>query len=83
MEPGLPHGTIVLVRPTHSIKPDDIVLCRHPFKMDTRIVKRAVKSDKNGLFVAGDNPPQSTDSRSFGVVPWVHVIGVVTSQMRS
>ena len=82
MTPSLTHGSYVLVRRTKVIDVDDIVLCRHPFRKDTQIVKRVAHSGQTGVFVVGDNPDASTDSNSFGVVPWVHVIGVVTAQMR-
>ena len=82
MDPTLPHGTIVLVRSTRNVNPNDIVLCRHPFKRDTQIVKRVKECGEKGVFVVGDNPDQSTDSRSFGTIPWVRVVGVVTSKMR-
>ena len=64
-----------------SVDPLDIVVCRHPFKTDTVIIKRVVKVDGDGMFLAGDNPEASTDSESFGRVPWVHLKAKVTSKM--
>ena len=81
MEPALPEGTIVLVRRTQAVQLNDIILCRHPYKSKTNIIKRVEDLRPDGLYVLGDNPSQSTDSRSFGVIPTDHVLGVVTSKM--
>ena len=81
MEPTLQQGTVVLVQRSVSVNIDDIVLCRHPYKSDTQILKRVTETRDDGVFLLGDNPIASTDSRSFGVVPWQHIIGRVTSKM--
>ena len=52
-------------RPT----PGEIVVARHPFRSDMKLIKRveAVEPD-GGLRLVGDNPAASTDSRSLGIV---------------
>ncbi|MGB0638626.1 MAG: nickel-type superoxide dismutase maturation protease [Myxococcota bacterium] len=82
MEPTLNHGDQIFVRPSKVAAVGDVVLCRHPYKTETHIVKRVQSIDKTGLMLTGDNPSDSTDSSSFGRVPWVHLIGVVTSRAR-
>ena len=81
MQPTLCDGEYVLVRKQATPNPGDIVLCTHPFKKNVRLLKRAATIDSDGVFVLGDAPSQSTDSRSFGPLPRTHIIGVVTSKM--
>lgn len=40
-------------------------------------VKRVTNVSRNGLFVAGDNPDHSTDSREFGLIRQDKVVGRV------
>ena len=83
MHPTLQEGAFVLVRPTTHADVGDVVVCRHPFRPDVLIIKRVSQANEEGMVLAGDNPTASTDSSSFGVVPWVHLTGVVTTQMPS
>lgn len=49
----------------------DIVLAKHPFKKNIKIVKRITKINKSSsVFLEGDNPSlnETSDSRSFGYV---------------
>ncbi len=82
MEPALQDGVYVLVRKAQRADVGSVVLCRHPFKRDVQLIKRVDAATDSGMFLVGDNPETSTDSNSFGVVPWVHLVGVVTAQMR-
>jgi len=81
MEPALSHGSHVLVRKGAQPVVGDIVLCDHPYQSDMRVLKRVETIDDEALFLLGDNPEESTDSRSFGPVPLARLIGVVTSKM--
>ena len=81
MQPTLCHGDYVLVRPQVNVNPGDVILCRHPFRKSVQLLKRVALADSKGVFVVGDTPPQSTDSRSFGPLPQSHIICVVTSKM--
>ena len=48
----------------------DVVLARHPFVRDMWMIKRIVGMADDGRYVLqGDNPVESSDSRSFGPVP--------------
>ncbi len=41
------------------------------------LLKRLHAVHPHGIDVRGDNPPASTDSRQFGLVPWQDVMGLV------
>jgi len=82
MRPTLHNDTYVLVERTTHAGPGDIVLCRHPYRRDVHILKRVATTSDVGMHLLGDNPPASTDSSSFGEVPWTHLVGIVTAQMK-
>ncbi|MBT7693440.1 MAG: nickel-type superoxide dismutase maturation protease [Gemmatimonadales bacterium] len=75
MAPGLRSGDEVRVDPyAYRRRPPrvgDVVLARHPYRRDVKIVKRVSRVTAEGkLFLVGDNPDslQSSDSRSFGAI---------------
>ncbi len=80
MHPTLQDGDHVLIRRQARAEPNEIVLCRHPYKKTVRLIKRVESTDECGAFLVGDAPKKSTDSRSFGAVPWNQLVGVVTSK---
>ena len=80
MNPTLQTGDTVLVRPTGHATVGNVVVSRHPFKTDSHLIKRVEAVTDDGMVLVGDNPAASTDSRSLGTVPWVHLIGVVTAR---
>ncbi|NEO16997.1 MULTISPECIES: nickel-type superoxide dismutase maturation protease [unclassified Moorena] len=62
-------------------KVGDIVVARHPYRKQLRLVKRVTVVLEDGrCFLQGDNPIESTDSRSFGLVDSQQIIGKVTSR---
>ena len=81
MQPTLNDGDHVLVRTQTKARPNEIVLSLHPYKKNVRLIKRVESTDDAGAFLLGDAPSESTDSRSFGYVPWSHIVGVVTSKL--
>ena len=81
MSPTLQDGDHVLIRSQARAEPNDIVLCRHPYKKTVQVIKRVESADECGAFLLGDAPQESTDSRSFGVVPWNKLVGVVTIKL--
>lgn len=85
MAPLLMPGQEVLVnpqayrhRPPHA---GDLVVARHPHRPQLRLIKSVVYGvgfqGGGGYFLAGLNPEASTDSRSFGLVPQVHLLAQV------
>jgi len=80
MEPGLQAGDEVLVHPRRTPRPGDVVVLEHPQRPGTRLVKRLRREDAGGLWVEGDNPPASTDSRHFGPVPPDRLLGTVIAR---
>ena len=57
----------------------DVVLARHPFMRDMWMIKRVVGVADDGRYVLqGDNPVESSDSRSFGPIPLRNVRGRAT-----
>ena len=84
MSPGLASGNKVLVDPRAAIAVavGDIVLARHPYKQTTRLIKRVTEISESGdYFLTGDNPDESTDSRTFGPVRADTIIGKVVCKL--
>ena len=83
MSPTLKDGDAVLINPKEKVRIDDIVLANHPYKKSVKILKRVKSFTETGdLFLAGDNPAESTDSRAFGAVPLKYLIGKVTCRLK-
>jgi len=85
MLPLLKPGETILIDPKAYRRdppcPGDIVVARHPYHSHLRVVKRVVAEVDNGrCLLAGDNPSESTDSRSFGSVDIAQILGRVTSR---
>ena len=57
----------------------DIVVTRHPFVRNKLLVKRLVRWEGERMVLEGDNPSESTDSRSLGPIPATDLLGVVES----
>ena len=74
MLPVLKPRTVVIARASRRLKPGQIVLIRHN-ELDK--IKRLVQLRGDELFVVGDNPNASTDSRAFGWLPRESVLGVM------
>ena len=74
MIPTLAPGERLLVRLDGPIVIGDIVV----FKRDSQFdVKRVLRIESDGVFVQGDNDLVSTDSRSYGLIPFEDVLGTV------
>ena len=85
MLPVLQPGEEILFDPyayrRASPQPGDIVVALHPFQRQVRLVKRITQQLEDGRFyLNGDNPAESTDSRSFGPVTLNQILGRVTSR---
>lgn len=85
MEPLLQAGNQVLVDPLayrHKLPlVGDIVVAQHPEKAEIRMIKRVALVFEQSCFLEGDNRLESTDSRSFGCVPFELLLGCVTSRL--
>lgn len=84
MIPQLQPGEEILFNP-HAYqkqipKVGDIVVAQHPYQT-IRVVKRvAIVLADGSCFLQGDNKSASTDSRSYGFIPFKHILGRVTSK---
>lgn len=82
MAPLLQDADEVLVDPRAEVRVGDVVVTRHPFRRDLHLVKRLVAFDDAGRArLEGDNPAQSTDSRTLGAVPRELIVGRVSSRL--
>ena len=71
MAPALKPGQLVVGRYTRDLRPGDVVIVSHN---GLEKVKRIERQQGDLLYLLGDNPGQSTDSRSFG---WVQADTIV------
>ena len=84
MQPTLEPGDRVLVRRLgRKPKPSlgSVVVTWHPQQSKLRLIKRLKSVEETGIWLLGDNPAQSTDSRQLGAVPMKLLIGEVVSQI--
>ena len=84
MQPTLKPGDRVLVRrlgrkPAPSL--GSVVVTWHPQRSKLRLIKRLSRLDSRGLWLLGDNPGESTDSRQLGAVPTNLLIGEVVGRL--
>lgn len=70
MQPTLPAGRLVVAVPFGVLKIGDIIIVEH---RGLEKIKRIAMVDDDHIFIVGDNPAHSTDSRSFG---WLHYSAV-------
>ncbi len=59
------------------LRPGDVVALTDPREPDRLLVKRVTTVGERGVTVTGDNPAESTDSRTFGPVDRGEVWGLV------
>jgi nickel-type superoxide dismutase maturation protease len=69
MLPTLRPGDFLLVRRGGRLRPGDLAVLARPDRPGLLVVKRVAEVRPDGLWVHGDNPAASDDSRTFGVVP--------------
>ena len=81
MLPSLKDGDEVLVQPTESYQIGDIVVAKHPFKQSVVLIKRVSEIDKTSVFLTGDNPRESTDSRTLGKILIKDILGKVEAKV--
>ena len=87
MQPTLEPGDRVLVRrlgrkgQKHAPNLESVVVTWHPQRSTLRLIKRLNKLDTKGLWLLGDNPADSTDSRQLGPVPANLLIGEVVGRL--
>ena len=84
MQPTLEPGDRVLVRrlrrkPAPSL--GSVVVTWHPQQRKLRLIKRLKSVEEMGLWLLGDNPAESTDSRQLGAVPTNLLIGEVVGRL--
>lgn len=83
MLPTLKNGDGILIDQDAKIGVGDIVLSKHPFKKSVILVKRVSEIDENGkYFLVGDNPSESTDSRTFGALSAKHILGKAVCRLK-
>ena len=78
MIPTLAPGERLLVRLDGPIVLGDIVVFKRATQFD---VKRVLHIEAEGVFVQGDNELVSTDSRTYGLIPFDDVLGAVTYRL--
>lgn len=83
MSPVLKDGDAILIAPREKVSEGDIVLAAHPFQQSVKILKRLKNFTETGdLYLVGDNPAESTDSRTFGAVPSKNLIGKASCRLK-
>lgn len=83
MSPTLNNGEIILLDPHASLEVGDLALADHPYRSSVRIIKRIASIEPGGLVsLIGDNAPESTDSRTFGLVSIKSIKGRVVCRLK-
>ena len=74
MRPAFRPGQLVVVAPGRQLHVGDVVMIRHE---GLEKIKRIARLQEARVYVLGDNPAASTDSRNFGWVGLESVVGKV------
>jgi len=74
MVPTLKPGQLVVLAGVHTLRVGDIVMVRHD---GLEKIKRISQLKDGNVYLLGDNPAASTDSRDFGWVARNQVIGTL------
>jgi nickel-type superoxide dismutase maturation protease len=83
MMPALRDGDLVLINPHADLRIGDVVLARHPFKQSVKIIKRIAEILPGERYILlGDNPPESSDSRSFGAIAAKDILGKAEAKIK-
>jgi nickel-type superoxide dismutase maturation protease len=77
MAPGLRSGDRLLVRLGARARVGDVVVAGRPDRPELLLLKRVVRIERDRLWLHGDNPEASDDSRLFGAVETWDVFGRV------
>ena len=86
MQPTLEPGDRVLIKRLErntALRPGSVVVTWHPQRSKLRLIKRLKSVEETGLWLLGDNPVESTDSRQIGAVPISLLIGEVVGRLSS
>ena len=84
MQPTLNPNDRVLVKRWSADQPvplDQIVVAWHPHRNGLRLIKRLGRCKGKAVWLEGDNPDQSTDSRQLGWLDRDQLIGVVVARL--
>ena len=82
MSPTIKADEVVLYERHDIIGIGDIVLAAHPFMQSVKIAKRVTNIDLEGMVtLAGDNPSESTDSRTLGTIPIKSIQGRIVCKL--
>lgn len=74
MLPTISSGSLVFVSSLLPIRKGHIVLVKDP-RDGKKLLKRVQNIIDDKIFVIGDNAEESTDSRTFGPVPYASILG--------
>lgn len=74
MVPAYPHGKLVFARRRKGVQIGDVVIVKHH---NMELIKRVTQLSSERVFVVGDNPNNSTDSRHYGWLPLSSIMGIV------
>ncbi len=80
MAPTYPHGRLVLAWRWRRPKVGDVVIVRHH---RLELIKRIHQLEDDKVFLLGDNPQESTDSRHYGWLPSHSILAVVIGGRRN
>lgn len=74
MHPTLPHGKLIFASRLKKPKIGDVVIVKHH---RVEVLKRIHDLKEDVVYLLGDNPQESTDSRHYGWLPINRIIAVV------
>ena len=83
MLPLLEPQDLVLVISGSTVSVGDLIVLRHPFKLDVILIKYVAFINEHGsVYVLGVNLQESTDSRTIGWILPTLILGRICSRIR-